>query len=96
MLLLDDSVFNTTFVKLDTVLSSLLERAPCSALDKSTMLSAPSIIDKAFSEFATVAKSTAPTFRNVDASAVVPPPVKLSEAFVPALDVTENDLTESN
>ena len=84
------------FVRLLTVLSNLFDKAPCSALERSTILNAPSIIDKAFSEFETVAKSTVPTFKNVDASAVVPPPVKLSEAFVPALEVTENDLTESN
>ena len=78
------------------VLSNLFEIAPCSALDKSTKLKAPSIIAIAFSAFATVAKSTAPTFKKVLASAVVPPPVKLSDALVPALEVTENDLTESN
>ena len=46
----------------------------------------------AFSAFATVARSTVPTFKNVT-HAVVPPPVKLSVASVPALEVTENDLT---
>jgi hypothetical protein len=50
---------------------------------------APSITDIAFSEFATVDKSIAPTLEKVAAVAVVPPPVKLSEALLPALAVTE-------
>ena len=51
----------------------------------------------AFSAFATVARSTVPTFKKVLATAVVVPPKKLSVAFVPAdAPVTEYDFTESN
>ena len=50
---------------------------------------APSTIDIAFSAFATVDKSILPTSLNVAEVAVVPPPVKLSDAFVPALEVVE-------
>ena len=94
--LFEASVLTTTFVKFETAWSNLLEIAPCSALDRSIILNAPSIIAIAFSELATVPKSTSPTFKNVDESAVVPPSKKLSVSLVPALAVAENDLTESN
>ena len=74
-------------------MSNLFEIAPCSALDKSIILSAPSTSEIAFYELATVDKSTVPTLSRVEVSAVVPPPVKSSVTAEPELDVTANDLT---